>query len=185
MSLPDVVRGGLVDGRDEDSAGPQHPGRLGDDTLRVVQQVQQPDGRDGTERGVGKGQLTGVREDHTAGYALGGPPQHAVRRVGTRHVETGRRESARHDAGAAGDVEEVARALGDQSEYGARGRGGTGFAAAGHVVPLGFLVVVEHQWAQCAPCPAESSSTLRARSKSSSVTAPPTLCVFTVRETVW
>ena len=74
-------------------------------------------------------------------------------------------------------------AIGDHSEHGVGGRGGSGLAAAGAVVGIGLLVVVQHRrhWA---PWQGARSCTLRASSKSSSVTAPPTLCVFTLRDTV-
>ena len=64
--------------------------------------------------------------------------------------------------------------------------GGTLHLSAGlgtTFVPFRFLVVVQHA-PQCAPWPGARSSTLRASSKSFSVTAPPALWVCTDRATV-
>ena len=147
--------------------------------------MQQPHAGDGVELPVAEGESAAVADDDGAGQPDGGPARHRVGEVETRdpHPVPRGREPTGHDPGAAGDVEQSAGALGDEAQHGA-GRGlGPGLTAAQGVVVAGPLVVVQHP-PQLAPWPGASASTLRASSKSFSVTAPPALCVLMVSDTV-
>lgn len=153
----DVVCGGLVDGGDVHTAGPQYAGALGDrgpHVLGFVEQMQQPHGGDRVERRIRERQPAAVGQQDRARQAGGRHPCHAVRQVGARHPGGGPRdrEPPGDDPGAAGEVEEPARVGGDQAQHGVRGGRGPGLAASRDVVRVGFLVVVEHA-GQCAPWP--------------------------------
>jgi len=131
----DVVGGGLVDGRDIDAAGAEHPGAFGDDGPGVGiggRQMQQPDADDGVEPFVREGQSAAVGADHGAGEPGRGPADHRGRAVHPGHpdVRPGLGEPTGDDAGAAADVRQPAAPSGQQTEDGRCRRGGPWLAAA-------------------------------------------------------
>ncbi len=144
-----VVGGGLVDRGDVDPAGPQHPGALADDGPHIGGpggQVQQPHAADGVEFPVPEGQPPAVGEHDRTGQPGGGLPGHREGEVhpGHPHAVACGREPPGHYAGAAAEVKQAAGVRRYEAQYRFRGGGRPGLAAARGVVPLRFLVVVEH-----------------------------------------
>ncbi len=121
----------------------------------------------------------------TASGVPAGGPGPAVPRYGRRARRRRPRGSRRGaHSGRGGAVSGPARGPGSGPSTAFAAASARASPRARGVVLVGFPGVVQPV-AQLAPCPGARSSTRRASAKSSSVTAPPTLWVFTVRETVW
>lgn len=190
----DVVGGVLVHGGDEDPAGPQDPGRLGDhfrDDAGLPQQVQQPH-RAHRVQGPGAHRQPGPGGEEHRDPAAARRRGHPVRGVRAQDPQSGPGQPGGDDAGAAAEVQERADLRGEQAEDRRGGGLGARGAATGGVVGRGLRVVVEQgsryrgaRRHQLAPCAGARASTRSARAKSASVTAPPASWVFTDRRTVW
>jgi hypothetical protein len=77
VAVLDEVRVVLVDGGDEDSAQPQHPGRLVQYRVGVRQEVQQPDHHDRVHAVRRERQSRGITAHHASWHPLDGRAQHA------------------------------------------------------------------------------------------------------------